>query len=578
MESVGRSDSAPTRWCTSLSVDSGPLRAGGSDYGEPSDRSHAAPASARRYRQVRHRYSAHVFWTQGALILAVVLAAAGSWLVAWFYRRGVMRLMAAPAPSGQAERPGLSWTADAVLPPRRVTLHENLHARRSLVGLLIALSLLMAATAAAVRLALMNGGELLSLGRWLVLTALGTWPVVVVLGLIWRWSRGALLLAVIPWVALAVGIVVVRSVGDSALSGGLVLVLEDVLVPLLLIVLLCLGNTTRAIGPWLVLPVCVGLASSVAGVEFALLLLDQRAGLVPLQSLVATLGGAASIALFAVLPWLVIWWPLYWLGQALAGTYARKQLSELMMLFAVVWFIALAWQAAGLLNEAGVGVLLCFLPLAWVPPVVSLTSWLRRRRTPDRPPTMLVLRVFRREAQVQRLFDHVIERWRLTGNTVLIAAPDLLERTIDADAIFTFLDGGLDGRFIRRQSDIAVRVGLFDFRPDAEGRYRVNECYCNDHSWQEALNVLIRFADVVLMDLRGFGNANAGSAYELGLLARAQGLGRVVLLHDTSTDLSAARELVSAAPAGRIFWLDISGRMNRRRRDQVLAQLFAVPS
>jgi hypothetical protein len=382
------------------------------------------------------------------------------------------------------------------------------------------------------------------------------------------------LLAVVPWFAIAFAVAFIRMVDQSQWATTVAWLVGDVLFPLMLIVVLCLGGTTRAIGPWLLLPLSVAFGCSVAGIAFAMRLPNEQAGL--LRDVVITLGATGTKFVFAVLPWLVIWWPLYWLGQALAGTYARKQLSELMMLFAVVWFIALAWQAAKLMDEAGMGALLCFLPLAWVPPVVGVTRWWRGRRSVGRPPTMLVLRVFRREVAVQRLFDHVIERWRLSGNTVLIAAPDLLERTIDADAIFTFVDGKLGARFIRRKADIAVRVGLFDFEPDAEGRYRVNECYCNDHTWQDMLNALIRFADFVLMDLRGFSKGNAGCAYELGLLARTPGLGRVVLLHDATTDLAVARSLAEGAPQDRIAWLDISGRMNGRRREQVLEQLLGA--
>ena len=48
--------------------------------------------------------------------------------------------------------------------------------------------------------------------------------------------------------------------------------------------------------------------------------------------------------------------------------------------------------------------------------------------TPTAPldaPTLLVLRVFGHDAQVERLFDQIIERWRLSGNTVLIADADI---------------------------------------------------------------------------------------------------------------------------------------------------------
>ena len=200
------------------------------------------------------------------------------------------------------------------------------------------------------------------------------------------------------------------------------------------------------------------------------------------------------IALFVLASWLVAWWPLKRLGQALARAYARKQLSELMVMFTSVWAIVLLTEAITSASSLGLRGLVMLLPLAWVPLVMAVVMrWRGPNPAPKhRPPTLLVLRVFQRDAQVQALFDQVIERWCLTGNTVLIAGTDLIDRTLDADDIFTFLDGGLAQRFIATTSDVAPRLAAFDLRPDAEGRYRINECYCHDTTWQNALAALVQ--------------------------------------------------------------------------------------
>jgi hypothetical protein len=125
----------------------------------------------------------------------------------------------------------------------------------------------------------------------------------------------------------------------------------------------------------------------------------------------------------------------------------------------------------------------------------------------------------------RNLFDHVIERWRLTGNTVLIAGTDLVERTVDADDIFTFIDGRLGERFIHSPADVP-RSGLriSNWQPDVEGRYRVNECYCHDTTWQQALAALVRASDVVLMDLRNFKSPRTKAACtNCGMLATNTG-------------------------------------------------------
>ncbi len=205
------------------------------------------------------------------------------------------------------------------------------------------------------------------------------------------------------------------------------------------------------------------------------------------------------------------------------------------------------------------------LPLLWLPLALLVgRRWFDRGA---RPPTLLVLRVFRRDAEVQQLFDTVIDRWRLTGNTVLIAGTDLADRTLDADDIFAFIDGRLAERFIRDPAEVDARIAAFDLERDADGRYRINECYCHDTTWQAALDALVRRSDVVLMDLRGFQAHNAGCLHELAVLSRQSGLQRVVVLADAVTDRAAAAERGGGRGAGslRLARCEPDRRAPRRR-------------
>jgi hypothetical protein len=274
---------------------------------------------------------------------------------------------------------------------------------------------------------------------------------------------------------------------------------------------------------------------------------------------------------FALAPWLVAWWPAKWLGRMLAAAYARRWLSELLVLFTAVWGIVLLLRTLAASHDMGMAAAVMLLPLAWIPAVTLLA----RRRGAGRPPTLLVLRVFQRDAQVQALFDDVIERWRLSGNTVLIAGTDLVERTLDAGDIFAFLDGRLAERFVRRPVEVAPRLAAFELEPDAEGRHRVNEIYCHDSTWQQALDALVAIADVVLMDLRSFKAHNRGCRHELGVLARAPRLARVVVLTDGQTALAQARADAAQAPAGRFTWID-GTRIDAARRRALLATLFVA--
>jgi hypothetical protein len=156
----------------------------------------------------------------------------------------------------------------------------------------------------------------------------------------------------------------------------------------------------------------------------------------------------------------------------------------------------------------------------------------------------------------------------------MIAGTDLVDRTLDPHDIFQFLDKKLAQRFIVSPADVARRIDAFDMMADIDGRYRVNECYCHDTTWQDALQALVRHSDVVLMDLRGFQAHNAGCRYELATLARASRKLRVVVLIDGRTDRAVAQEAVVSGRHERFTWIEVS-RFNASKRREVLAHLFA---
>lgn len=518
-------------------------------------------------------------------LVAAVLSFVGAWWLARRYRIAMKRLMSAPVGAGIDLRsdvnaastphpPGLS----ALPPPNAVTAGDNKRAGLRLALMLIALSALMSLTSAGLFLAVVMGGDAFSIKRLLVLALAHMWPVIPALGLLWRWSRLRMAGALALWFAFCFLVLLWRSIEPQ--PGALLIFLaSEIGAPMIVVAAICMGNATRAIAPWL-LPPFIGLVwASIAGIDLLGTLVERRSPL--LMSLPEWLGAETVMLLFAIAPWMLAWWPLRRLGRALARAYARKQLSELIVLFTAVWTISLSLSALGAASDLGLGGVVMLVPLVWIPIFMSISrrSGAKYDEKRERPPTLLVLRVFQRDAEVRALFDDVIERWRLTGNTVLIAGTDLVERTLDADDIFTFIDRRLASRFIRRRADVSARLAEFDMTRDAEGRYRINECYCHDTTWQDALAALVRISDVVLMDLRGFAAHNAGCRYELNVLAKAPGNSRVVVLTDSKTDRAAAEAETIGAPAApptdRFVWLD-STRIDPRKRREVLESLFTA--
>lgn len=502
-------------------------------------------------------------------LLAAALALAASRLVVWRYRKTMTRLMQA-ATTPVAETPATVVPGDQIRsPPAPLTLADNRRALARLLALLVGLSLLMALTRAYIEFRFVYETEPTP-ARLATLALVFAWPVIPVIGLLRRWSRWRVIGLLAAWWLAALALTAWRTTEVVSLGLLVQMLSMEIGLPLIVVATLCLGSATRAVGPWLLPPFLVLSWSSQSGLDLLESLVDERAAFLPTLS--AWFGVWPVFIGFALLPWLLAWWPVKWLGRGLARAYAGRHFSELIYLFTAVWAIALFFPALSSASHLGWGGAIVLLPLLWIPLAVLVAPRLRPALA-GRPPTLLVLRVFQQDAAVTALFDQVIERWRLTGNTVLIAGTDLLDRTIDAEDIFTFIDRRLGERFIRSPSEVAPRLAAFELAPDAEGRYRINECYCHDQTWQAALAALVGISDVVLMDLRSFKAKNQGCIHELGVLARASGIARVVVLTSAESELPAARDAAAGAPADRFVWLD-PGSSRQFQPVQVLAALF----
>lgn len=511
------------------------------------------------------------------LVLSVLLSAIGGWVLAARYRRRMLALMrAGPAPDDYAPPRAFTLTLQARHAPPPLDLAANRRALIRLTGVLAGLSLVTALTQSALALHFVYETDRdFSVKQWLVVGLILAWPMVLGWGLLLRWPWWRVLAGVATYFVLITPLVMLTSNEAQTLGAVFTLYGLYAAIPLAMVLTIGASGRVRAVAPYL-LPVLLALLlASHLGLEA---LTQATAGEIAswpqwLRGLIATIGAQPTIALFALAPWLVAAWPVYRLGVWLASAYRRKRYSDLMYLFAAYWLLVLI--AGSLMGLAGVGWpgLWQVLAWAWLPlGFFLLRGWL----APTGPaPTLLVLRVFRRDAEVEALFDRVVERWRLTGNTLLIAGTDLTSRTLDPDDLFTYLNGRLAERFVANAEEIPQRVAALDLKPDPDGRYRVNEFYCFDTTWQPTLRALVELSDVVLMDLRGFQAENAGCRFELSVLAGAPHLRRVVLLQDAKTDRGSAQAEIAGVPADRFVWLEAE-RFDRRVVRRVLEALFAA--
>ena len=131
-------------------------------------------------------------------------------------------------------------------------------------------------------------------------------------------------------------------------------------------------------------------------------------------------------------------------------------------------------------------------------------------------------------------------------------------------------------QFITTPEDLRNRLAALDLRPDADGRFRVNEFCCHDDTWRPTLSALIGAADVILVDLRGLARVRKGVVYEIKQLAALGLLGRAVALVDHTTDVPFLQETLDLAGAPGLRTVEVVGR--RTAPGELLAHLeWAVP-
>lgn len=230
----------------------------------------------------------------------------------------------------------------------------------------------------------------------------------------------------------------------------------------------------------------------------------------------------------------------WWLLQRLQRRYETHRFSNVQLMVHAWWALIVAFQSLSIVSDpaAVVGIaILSFAVFALVVRVGLGAAQLDRRQS---GPTMLLLRVFGFQRRTEDLFDRMAERWRFEGPVAMIAGVDLALRSVDIDEALAYLQGSIESRYVAGPVDLEQRLRAMDVQADPDGRFRAEEFFCFDNTWKQTLTALVGRASVILMDLRGFTQANAGCVYELNQLAALGAIGRCVLVVDSTTDRALA--------------------------------------
>lgn len=162
-------------------------------------------------------------------------------------------------------------------------------------------------------------------------------------------------------------------------------------------------------------------------------------------------------------------------------------------------------------------------------------------------PMLLLLRVFALGKRSEQLFAALTTYWRYGGGIRFIAGPDLLTTTVEPHEFLDFVSGKLARRFIDGRETFNLRLSEEDHIPDHDSRFRVNDFFCHDSTWQMVLSGLVNSSQVVLMDLRGFSQKNDGCVFEINELVKVAPLDRAVFVIDETTDERFLQQIVQQA-------------------------------
>jgi hypothetical protein len=383
------------------------------------------------------------------------------------------------------------------------------------------------------------------------------WPTVVTLALLWgpdRRRQATILAAYLGALVLA-GLYLEFATDTGVLEPAPGVRLPAVLQPLFLwgllaapgaFLLLFLNRRVRAIGPVLLAFMIVAafgvgvavLAMDHAPVQRALAVVAVTAG-IPIEAL---FWGVQLVGLivFAVPAWLV--------ARALSRGYQWKQTSDQALVFDAIWLLATLWLCSGLIREAGWWGWSGLAGFAGYKLVTVAGLRPLAARAYRRPMArLLLLRVFGFRTRAERLFALLAARWRYAGSIQLIAAPDLAGMTIEPAEFLDFVSGRLRRTFVLDERDLDRRLAEIDLRPDPDGRFRVNEFFCGNDTWQAVVSRLMQASDLVAMDLRGFAPHNQGCLFEIRTLLRVVPVDRIVLIVDRTTAIGFLEETLRDA-------------------------------
>jgi len=333
--------------------------------------------------------------------------------------------------------------------------------------------------------------------------------------------------------------------------------------------LVFLNRRIRSIGPVLLVMMVI----AVLGAHLAFILMHTAAVQNLMVSFALALGSGVAVPFYGLqlLGFALFLLPGWLVAGRLRRRYEAKRTSDQMITFNAIWLLMSLIECSGLASEQATLGWLGMLGYAAYRLVLVLGMRPLARGAHAQPNArLLLLRVFGAQRRSERLLDLFGARWRFRGSIQLIGAPDLATTTLEPHEFLDFLSGRLARNFIHGADDLARRMAALDLLPDPDGRFRVNELFCDAGAWQLAVGRLMAGSDLVLMDLRGFSAGNRGCVFELQALIDSVPVDRLILMVDRTTERDVLRSTLLR------LWRGMSAASPNAGRPNAVLRLLEV--
>jgi len=282
----------------------------------------------------------------------------------------------------------------------------------------------------------------------------------------------------------------------------------------------------------------------------------------------SSLESILGIGVLLLMPVVAVW--CAWRAlMTLSSRYAAKRFSDIQLALATFWAVLTMFLLASIVRDPVVLVTrqfqtawtVCSLVITWL-----LWRWLQasalravvRTADPSVGP-LLFLRVFKPSGRSQAFTDRFFAYWRFAAPVWMIAGPDLAAAYMEPDEFFRYVRGRLREHFVTDPADAQARVAALDRLRDPDGRFRITEVYCTADTWQPAVLEMLRYAGVILLDLREYRATRKGTRYELTEVLRRAPLEKVLVLVESGDDVTRLSAEIES------IWQDVGH--SRRDRD-----------